>query len=397
MSRGAMEQSSASYGVPMETSPPRTPYANAGVDLDLGDAASHVLYTAAKQTWDQRHDRFGKIIIPHDDFSGVRYIAIGALPADMVMGIGFDGIGTKIEIAERMGHWNTLAFDLFAMVCDDAIVQGAEPVLLGTVLDVRTLGDAPDSHLDKITQLAEGYVAAAAAARVAVVNGEIAECGSRIGGYGPFNLSWNAGVVWFARRARLLSGAAMRPGDAIVGLAETGCRSNGYSLLRHILQRQHGDAWHTVPLGHTHLGTLTLQPSRIYTAAVVDMLGGVHGEPQVDIHGVVHVTGGGLPGKLGRPLRRAGLGASITDPFSPSPLLHYLQELGPVSDLEAYRVWNMGQGLLIITPQPEATIAVAQQYGIAAQIVGEITTHAGIRLHSRGYFCADNAVLDYTV
>ena len=372
-------------------------YAHAGVHLDLGDAASRILYMAAQHTWEQRGDRFGEVIIPHDDFSGLRYIEVGALPPGVVMGIGFDGVGTKIEIAERLGTWHTLAFDLFAMVCDDAIVQGAEPVLLGTVLDVRTLGSDTDSYLEQITQLAEGYVAAAAAARVAVVNGELAECGNRISGYGPFNLTWNAGVVWFARRARLLSGAAVQPGDTIVGLAETGCRSNGYSLLRHIMQRQHGDAWHTVPLGQTTLGTLALQPSRIYTAAVIDMLGGVQGEPQVEIHGVVHVTGGGIPGKLGRLLRRINLGAALTDPLPPGPLLRYLQEHGPVYDHEAYRVWNMGQGLLLMTPQPDAAIAVAHQHGMAAQIVGEITSSSGIRIRSRGYFCADTGVLEYPV
>ena len=231
-----------------------TTYAAAGVHLELGDTASQILYTAAKRTWAQRQDRLGEVIIPHDDFSGVRYVAVGALPADVVMGIGFDGIGTKIDIAERMGTWHTLAFDLFAMVCDDAVVQGAEPVLLGTVLDVRTLGTVTASYVDCVRQLADGYVAAAAVARVAVVNGEIAECGARISGYGPFNLTWNAGVVWFARRSRLLSGAAVRSGDAIVGLEETGCRSNGYSLLRHIVQRRHGDAWHTVACGDTTRG-----------------------------------------------------------------------------------------------------------------------------------------------
>lgn len=381
----------------MKNASSHTTYASAGVHLDLGDAASRILYTAAKHTWEQRCDRFGEVIIPHDDFSGLRYIEVGALPPGVVMGIGFDGVGTKIEIAERMGIWHTLAFDLFAMVCDDAIVQGAEPVLLGTVLDVRTLGSEAEAYLEQITQLAEGYVAAAAAARVAVVNGELAECGNRIAGYGPFNLTWNAGVVWFARRDRLLSGAAVRPGDAIVGLEESGCRSNGYSLVRHILQRQHGDAWHTVPLGQTTLGALALQPSRIYTAAVIDMLGGVQGEPQVEIHGVVHVTGGGIPGKLGRLLRRINLGADITTPLPPGPLVRHLQEHGPVSDHEAYRAWNMGQGLLLITPQPEAAIAVAHQHGIPAQVVGEMTPHCGLRLHSRGYFSADTGVLEYPV
>jgi phosphoribosylformylglycinamidine cyclo-ligase len=379
----------------MQVPPNRTTYAEAGVNLELGDAASQLLYAAARRTWEQRRHGFGEVIIPHDDFSGIRCIAVGALPADTVMGIGFDGIGTKIEIAERMQTWNTLAFDLFAMVCDDAIVQGAEPVVLGTVLDVRTLGSAAEPYLEQITQLAEGYVAAAAAARVAVINGELAECGARLGGYGPFNLTWNAGVVWFARRSRLLSGAAMRPGDAIVGLEETGCRSNGYTLLRRIVQQRHGEAWHTVRLGESTLGALALRPSRIYTAAVVDMLGGVAGEPQVDIHAVVHVTGGGIPGKLGRVLRRVGLGADIHQPFTPGPLLRYVQEHGPVSDYEAYRVWNMGQGLLLVTPQPQEVITVAQQHGIAAQVVGDITAHAGIRLHSRGRFRAEQPVLTY--
>ena len=381
----------------MESSPHQATYAAAGVNLELGDAASQLLYTAAQRTWEQRQDRIGDVMIPHDDFSGVRYISVGALPADTVMGIGFDGVGTKMEIAERMGNWNTVAFDLFAMVCDDAVVQGAEPVLLGTVLDVRTLGHTNAGHLKTISQLAEGYVAAAAAARVAVVNGELAECGNRINGYGDFNSTWNSGVVWFARKSRLLSGSAVQAGDTIVGLEETGCRSNGYSLVRQILARQHGDDWHTTSLGQTTLGDLALQPSRIYAAAVVDMLGGVHHEPEVMLHGVVHVTGGGIPGKLGRLLRRVSLGATITDPLPPGPLLTYLQEHGPVSDTEAYRVWNMGQGMLLVTPEPEAAIAVAARHGIPARIIGTVTTEPGIWLSSQGYYRAEKPTLTYSI
>lgn len=370
----------------MEPSPSQATYAAAGVNLDLGDEASQQLYRAAQHTWELRQDRIGEVIIPQDDFSGVRAIAVGHMPDDTVMGIGFDGVGTKVEIAERMGIWDTLAFDLFAMVCDDAVVQGAEPVVLGTILDVRTLGQADASHLDIVSQLAQGYVAAASAARVAVINGELAEAGSRVSGYGAFNCLWNAGVVWFARRHRLLSGTAVRPGDRIIGLEETGCRSNGYSLIRHILTQQHGDDWHQLPHGNATLGELALQPSRIFAAAVVDMLGGVEGEPQAPLHGVVHVTGGGIPSKLGRLLKRAALGAAITNPFPPGPLLTYLQEHGPVSDYEAYRVWNMGQGMLLITPDPEAVIAVAAQHDIRAQVIGEVTPQPGIRLQSKGYF-----------
>ena len=363
-------------------------YAAAGVDLERGDAASRLLYQAAQQTWQQRRGRFGAVIIPHDDFSGMRAIEVGSLPPGIVMGIGFDGIGSKIEIAERLGVWDTLAHDLFAMVCDDAVTQGAEPVLVGTVLDVNRV------DLNAVAQLAEGYVSAAAAAGVAVLNGELAECGSRLSGYGPFTCSWGAGVVWFARRDRLLSGAALRAGDAIVGLAESGCRSNGYTLLRQILQRVHGDDWHTVRHGDTTLGELALQPSRIFAKAIVDMLGGIDGEPQAPLHGVVHVTGGGVPGKLGRLLRRANLGADITTPLPPGPLLTYLQTHGPVSDREAYRVWNMGHGMLVCTPQPDAVLAVAERHGITAQVVGSVTAERGIRLRSRGCFNAGELLSD---
>ena len=363
-------------------------YAAAGVDLELGDAASRLLYEAAQRTWTQRQDRLGAVIIPHDDFSGIRAIEVGNLPLGTVMGMGFDGIGSKIEIAERMGVWDTLAHDLFAMVCDDAVAQGGEPVVLGTVLDVNQV------HLGAVAQIAEGYVSAAGAAGVAVLNGELAECGPRLAGYGSFTCNWGAGVVWFGRRDRLLSGSGVRAGDAIVGLAETGCRSNGYTLLRQILQREHGDDWHTAPHDGVTLGDLALQPSRIFTKAVVHMMGGVEGEPQVPLHGVVHVTGGGVPGKLGRLLRRVNLGADITTPLPPGPLLTYLQEHGPVSDREAYRVWNMGHGMLLCTPQPDAALEVAEGHGITAKVVGRITAERGIRLRSRGCFDAGKLLGD---
>ena len=193
-------------------------------------------------------------------------------------------------------------------------------------------------------------------------------------------------MVWFGRRGRLLSGNRLQAGDAIVGLAESGCRSNGFTLLRQILQRRHGDDWHAKPYNGTTLGDLALQPSQIYSRAVVDMLGGVEGEPRATLHGVVHVTGGGVPGKLGRLLRRANLGADISSPLPPGPLLTYLQEQGPVSDREAYRVWNMGHGMLLCTPQPDAALGIAERRGIEGQVVGRITSRRGIRLRSRGCF-----------
>src|SRR5205085_67005 len=148
-----------------------------------------------------------------------------------------------------------------AMVCDDAVVRGAEPVLIGSILDVRSLAKDGVSHIDEIRQLATGYIGAAKAANVAIVNGEVAELGSRVGGYGDFNYNWGAGVVWFAKKDRMFTGKEVKEGDYLVGLAEQGFRSNGLSLVRKILKEKFGEEWHT-DFGGMVYGQLALQPSQ---------------------------------------------------------------------------------------------------------------------------------------
>ena len=187
-------------------------YESAGVNIELGDDASKVLYEAARHTWSNRSGRVGEIYTPFDDFSGLRAVKIGGLPEDTVMSFGFDGIGTKVELAERMGKHDTVAYDLFAMVCDDAMVRGGEPALVGSILDVRSLGGNGTSYIDFVKQLAKGYIEAAKDANVAVINGEIAELGARIKGRGVFNYNWGAGCVWFAREGRLFKGDEIKRG-----------------------------------------------------------------------------------------------------------------------------------------------------------------------------------------
>ena len=132
----------------------KSTYADAGVNIELGDDVSKILYNAAKQTWDNRKGRLGELIVPFDDFSGVRAIDVSGLPAGTLMNIGFDGVGTKMELAERFNNHKTIAYDLFAMVCDDAIVRGAEPVLIGSILDVNSLGSEGETYIEQIRQLA---------------------------------------------------------------------------------------------------------------------------------------------------------------------------------------------------------------------------------------------------
>jgi len=370
-------------------------YKDAGVNVKLGDDASRVLYNAAKLTWENRRGQFGEVLEFFPDFSGLRAVRVGGLPTDALTNLGFDGVGTKIEIAERMGRHDTVAYDLFAMVCDDAVVRGAEPVLVGSILDVNSLGRDGKSNIDLVRQLAKGYIEAAKAANVAVVNGEVAELGARVHGVGDFNYNWGAGVAWFGRESRLLKGDEVKEGDAVIAFKENGFRSNGLSLVRKIMEFRHGADWvhqifdedlldlelpYETQAAHPQrtLGDMVLEPSIIYTRAVSAMFGGFLGEPRAEIHGVAHITGGGIPGKLGRVLKPSGLGAVLDNLFESPPIMQYVKEIGRVPDEDADRTWNRGNGMLVITPEPDQVIAIAEEYGIDARRAGHVVNERSI-------------------
>lgn len=365
-------------------------YKDAGVDLELGDDLSQMLYEASKQTWQNRASEFGEPELLNDSFSGRRVVSLDRLPqtSGLVMYMGDDGVGTKVEVSERMRNHSDVANDLLAMVCDDAVVCGAEPVLVTTTLDVNKLTNDLETQ-KTLTELAEGYVRAAKLAGVAVINGEVAELGDRVGGYGVFNYNWSATVSWFAHRDRILDGGKITQGDALVGLREHGFRSNGLSLVRKTLRKRLGEDWHNKPEpmeGEGRVGEAVRQPSEIYSKCLVDMNGGynIERKPKAEIHGVAHITGGGIPSKVGRMLLHSGKGAWIFAPFRPPEIMEYVQELSKIDDEEAYRVWNMGQGMIIATPTPDQVIQTADEHGIEARIIGEVVDKPEITIHSKG-------------
>jgi len=352
-------------------------YKAAGVDIDVGDSASRIMYEASRRTWDYRRDLPGFVETPAEFFAGVRSVDAGRF-ANALVGLNFDGVGTKIEIAERMRYHATIAHDLFAMVCDDAAVRGAEPALFGSILDCSRIS------LDVVKQLASGMIEAAKRSRVAVMNGEIAELGGRVQGFGPNAYNWGGAVFWIARRDRLLSGNRIRTGHAIIAAMERGFRSNGISLVRKVFSETYGQNWHNHSFKRKPLGTWVLEPSIIYTRLLVDLTGGYSGEPTGDITGAAHVTGGGVPGKLARLLYATGLGATLDNLYEPAEIMRFVQQKCEINDREAYRTWNMGQGLLIVTPNEKTVLGRAKELGFRATKVGEITKEKGIRILSRG-------------
>ena len=358
-------------------------YAKAGVDVTIEAEASRIMYEASKRTLANRTGQIGDVVTPFDDFSGLRMVDVSKLPEGSFMSVGFDTAGTKVELAQRMGKHDTIAFDLLAMVCDDAILRGGEPVLVGTNLDLKTLG-TDEKFLPIVRELAEGYVAAANDANVAIINGEIVQMGSMVSGYGDFPYHWGAACLWFARKEKLLTGREIKVGDAIVALREEGFRCNGWTLVRKVFAEAHGEEWHKAPFENTTLGLAALTPSKIYSRFVVGLHGGFSTEGVAAIHGVAHITGGGVREKMIRMLRPSALGASLHDLFEPAPVMAYCQKAGNVSDEDAYSTWNMGQGLMLVTPEPEKVLAKAKQAGIEAKIVGEIVAEPKLTIVSKG-------------
>lgn len=358
-------------------------YAQAGVDVDIEALASAKMFEAAQKTFANRDGDLGEVIVPFADFAGVRAIDVSGLPEGSMMSMGFDTAGTKVEFAERMNVHNTIAYDLFAMVCDDAVVRGAEPVLVGSNLDLTSLG-TDETYLPTIDQMCEGYVGAAKDANVAVINGEIAQMGSRVQGHAEFSYNWGAALVWFARKEKMFTGAEIKPRDAVVLLQEKGFRANGISLVRKTFKQEYGDDWHNKEFEGKALGLWALEPSKIYSKLIVSLHGGFKTEGTAEIHGVTHITGGGIPEKFGRVLRPSNTGVYLEKVFEPSRAMSHCQELANVPDAEAYNAWNMGQGMGVITPEPEKVIKAAKDAGINALLAGEITKEPGVSLVSQG-------------
>ena len=366
-------------------------YSKSGVDVDIEAKASQMLYEASKKTFANRTGRTGEVLSMFDDFSGLR-AAKADFPPGTYMCMGFDTVGTKVEIAQRMNFHKTIAFDLLAMVCDDAIVRGAEPVLAGSNLDVTSLG-TDNSNLWIIEQLAEGYVEAAKAANVAVINGELCQLGNAVGGYGKFAYNWGASVVWLAKKEKLFTGKEIKEGDSVVVFEEEGFRTNGITLMRKIFESSLGKEWHETKFEGDKLGNHALRPSKIYSKALVAMHGPMGGGSS-EIHGVAHITGGGVAHKVARILKPAGLGAKLDSLFSPCHAMKYCQELGNVSDFEAYKTWNMGQGLAVVTPEPDNVMKEAERFGIVSRRAGAITNDGKISIESHG---RDGGSLSYPV
>lgn len=331
-------------------------YKNAGVNVSKGDEASGIAYAFAKKTFPNRAGKIGEPFNLEMGFSGL--LSMG----QFYLAFNSDGIGSKTRVAQASNIHHTLGYDLVAMVADDCVCVGAEPVALVNTLDVETVDPAI------VKKLMEGLSEAAKIAGIAVAGGEIAELRDQVQGY-----QWSASLIGVVKKEKIIDGSRIRAGDSLVGLLTDNFRSNGFTLVRHVLEGSLGDWWHRDKYdAKTTWGEKILAPSRIFAPFILKLIGRFEERANVEVHGIAHITGGGLKHNMERILPK-GRDLNVHNLPPVPPVMARVKEMGKISKQEAYRVWNMGIGMVVMTPEPDKVIQLAAKEGIPAQVIGEVT------------------------
>ncbi len=291
-----------------------------------------------------------------------------------------DGIGTKLEVYERLGRFDLAGYDLIAMTCDDAIREGNVPIKITSVIDMNKLNP------DIIKQFADGLVNAANEAGVFIDSGEIAELGNRVNGYGDYNMNISGFVTSITQNSKAMPRQIWK-NDMIISLKEPGFRSNGFTLIRKIMEKHYGYDWKINEdiLGREWMSQIAI-PSKIYTKFILNLIGDYGEMERANVKAVINITGGGVPEKLKRVLEPQKLGAFLFDLNKPNKAMHMLQYLDDINDIKAYETWNMGNGMLIITNDPDSIYYHALENNLEAKIAGVITLDNKISIVSKGFF-----------
>ncbi len=340
---------------------PRMTYAKAGVDINKVRAAHRVLARKLETTFRARRGKIGHPIFPIGHYAGL--IDMGH---DQVLSLHVDSVGTKVIIAQMMRKYDTIGLDCVAMCANDLICTGSEPIAF---LDYLALSRPNPALVDEV---AEGIVEGAKTAGMAVVGGETAIVPDLLSEVGIDLTGMAAGV---SSKKDLVLGDKVRKGDAIIGVASSGIHSNGLTLARKVLLRNHSLKERVPELGRT-IGEELLEPTRIYVKPAMELL------RRVEIHGLAHITGGAFA-KLDRILSHANLGAALGN-FPPIPgIFRLIMKEGRIADMEMYRTFNMGVGFTAVCPQDEAdrVIRIFKKHSQQALRLGRVEKKPGIRVN----------------
>jgi phosphoribosylformylglycinamidine cyclo-ligase len=324
-------------------------YRDAGVDIDAGDELVERIKPVVRRT--QRPEVLAGI----GGFGALVEIPAGYKQPVLVSGT--DGVGTKLRLAIDTGRHDTIGIDLVAMCANDVVVQGAEPLFF---LDYYATGKLRVNVAEAVIRgIAEGCAQAGAA----LVGGETAEMPGIYSGEDYDLAGFCVGVV---EKSAIIDGTRIKPGDAVIGLASSGPHSNGYSLIRKLIEVAQANT-DTVLDGRTLFDRL-LTPTRIYVKALLELI------RTVPVHGLAHITGGGITDNIPRVLSD-GLEVVLERRSWPrDPVFDWLQRTARIDTTEMYRTFNCGIGMVAIVPNEHAQAAVSllNSRGETASVIGEV-------------------------
>ncbi len=333
------------------TDKPTLTYRDAGVDIDAGNTLVERIKPAAART------RRPEVMAGLGGFG-----ALFELPPDKyrhpVLVSGTDGVGTKLRLAIDSGRHQTIGIDLVGMCVNDVIVQGAEPLFFLDYYATARL------DVDVATDVVNGIARGCELAGCALIGGETAELPGMYHGEDYDLAGFCVGAV---EKERIIDGSRVQDGDVVIGLASSGPHSNGYSLIRRVLEHS-GSALDAPFAGGTLLDEL-LAPTRIYVRPILELIA------RFDVHALAHITGGGLVENLPRVLP-TGLGARLEAANWELPeIFEWLRSEGNIAWDELYRTFNCGIGMTICLAEADAdaAIAVLVDAGEKAFVIGRIT------------------------
>lgn len=343
-----------------EVPSPGATYAEAGVDVEAGERAVELMRASIARA--QRPEVVGGL----GGFAGLFDASALTRFRRPLLATSTDGVGTKIDVARRMGVHDTIGIDLVAMVVDDLVVCGAEPWFMTDYIAVGSV--VPERVAAIVTGIAEGCRRAG----VALIGGETAE---HPGLLAPDEYDVAGAGTGVVESDELLGPDRVREGDVLIGLAASGLHSNGYSLARHVLFDRAG--WtldrHVPELGRS-LGEELLEPTRIYAQDILALIGAG------GVHAVSHVTGGGIAANVARVLP-VGMHAEIARAtWTPPPVFSLIGELGSVPLTERERTFNEGLGMVAIVAAESAADAVRALVarGVPAWVCGHVRGRADL-------------------
>ena len=327
-------------------------YRDAGVDIDAGDRLVENIKPYAKRTMRP------EVLSGIGGFGGL--VEISKKYREPVLVSGTDGVGTKLKLAFELNRHDTVGIDLVGMSVNDILVQGAEPLFF---LDYFACGKL---DVEAATEVIKGIALGCEQSGCALIGGETAEMPGMYP-VGEYDLAGFAvGVV---EKASIITGSDIKPGDVVLGLASNGAHSNGYSLVRKIIERSQPDLNAQFD-GERTLADCIMAPTRIYVKPLLALM------QQITVKGMAHITGGGLLENIPRVLPENVTAVLDGTSWHTPKLFHWLREQGNVAQQEMYRTFNCGIGMVVVVNERDSESALGQlkASGETVWVIGTIQT-----------------------